>query len=136
MKKIKKLKRKKIIKKLKKKKIMKKVMKLKKKKITKIFKKKKIKKVTKKLKKTMKKKTKKTTKKLKRKKFDILRQSKKVIDIKLLGKEKVEAKSPEKLNEKESPKRGRYGRKDITPTKEEIKQEVPIFKILRQSKQE
>ncbi len=76
---------------------------------------------------------------IKEKKFDILRPSKKVIDIKLLGKEKVEAKSPEKLTEKETPKRGRYDRtsrypKEVTPTKEEIKQEMPTFKTLRTSK--
>ena len=70
-----------------------------------------------------------TKEEIKEKKFDILRQSKKVVDIKLLGKEKVEAKSPEKLNEKESPKRGRYNRtsrypKEEIPTKEEIKQEI------------
>ena len=59
--------------------------------------------------------------------FKILRQSKKVVDIKLLGKEK----SPIKVSEKESPKRSRYERKE-EPIKEESKEKK--FDILRTSR--
>ena len=60
--------------------------------------------------------------------FKTLRTSRKVIDFKLLGKEKEEVKFVE------TPKRSRFGRypKEVTPTKDEIKEKK--FDILRQSK--